>query len=606
MINYYSNNLYILEKNQTFDSFKSVFRLTENERDTKKLVYEITEKEILTRVNGEYFGDWGIIEGNTRKASALTLEDTELFTLDTDSFNSSFGRCMVRAENERKNFILKMLKPLNEINRGKFNTLYKMMFVKFLTKNEVIFIEGDNADLIYIIYDGVFRLSRKSSDKEEGNNELLKSDISKQHTVIKLSKGDLAGLETFDNFPRKIESESETEFIPEDNTQGSVSQTSLSNRINSLQKNSSFFNILTNKPKNKYKYSLVSEDEYNIIFAINPKIFAPDLREKIYKHLKPIIDQKNVILENIVNSYTILKRKMKIVFREEIIHQLIKNGQNFCQNTLNKNMPEIKENFRQCQNINSTGKNNFRGRINLKTKSQLNTSEDRQISVDKSKENTYLPSLPNSSINKFMSPPEKSTKSIVEFSSPFLTEKYKYDSRSEITSEYFNTDGSTRNITQKSQGQSIKKLTVVGRHSKLTKSILNTETFKSKKLSLISDGELNKIITNSSNRLSAPIINTASLEETNKNKNNELNLNQKIKKLKFTTTTNNLIKISISESKNTQKNEKLILNEYVSKSVDMWKKSNLKMDTGNFNMPLITQMKKSELIKRINKINSQY
>jgi hypothetical protein len=512
---------------------------------------------------------------------------------------------MVRAENERKNFVLNMLKPLNELNRGKFNTLYKMMFVKFMTKNEIVFIEGSNAEMIYIIYDGVFRLSKKNMSKEEENDELLKSDISKQHTVIKLSKGDLAGLETFDNFPRKIESESENESLPQiNNTEGSVTQNLFSTPQNQLPKNNSLINVLTKKPKAKYKYSLVSEDEYNVIIAINPKIFGPELREKIFKLLKPIIDQKNVILENIVNSYTVLKRKMKIIFREEIMNQLIKNGKNFYQSTLNKNMPDIKEQIRQSNITNDMSKSHSRGKINLKIYPQLNTSEDRQNSVEKSNENTYLPSLPIHSINKFINSPEKSIKSIVDYSSPFMTDKFKYDSQSHTTSEYFNTEGSTRNLTQKSQVQSLKKLTVFGRQSNLTSSIQNIDTFKLKKVSIISDGELNKIITNSSNRISSSIVNPVATDEGILGKNIDRDFDRRPQPLKYTTT-HNLAKVSMYETKDTKPKEKLILNEFVSKSVDMWKKNQKKIDTGNFNMPLITQMLKSGSLKLKKNLNSQ-
>ncbi len=57
----------------------------------EKVVIEIREMEKLVMTNGQYFGDWGILEKRHRTASAFTLEDTDLFYLDAKAFESSFG-----------------------------------------------------------------------------------------------------------------------------------------------------------------------------------------------------------------------------------------------------------------------------------------------------------------------------------------------------------------------------------------------------------------------------------------------------------------------------------------------------------------------------------
>jgi CRP-like cAMP-binding protein len=49
------------------------------------------ETEILQLTDGNYFGDWGILEKKQRSASAIALEETELFVLDSKTFEITFG-----------------------------------------------------------------------------------------------------------------------------------------------------------------------------------------------------------------------------------------------------------------------------------------------------------------------------------------------------------------------------------------------------------------------------------------------------------------------------------------------------------------------------------
>jgi CRP-like cAMP-binding protein len=40
---------------------------------------------------GQHFGEWGIIENKTRKASAVALEDVDMFLLDKRYFVTTIG-----------------------------------------------------------------------------------------------------------------------------------------------------------------------------------------------------------------------------------------------------------------------------------------------------------------------------------------------------------------------------------------------------------------------------------------------------------------------------------------------------------------------------------
>lgn len=41
--------------------------------------------------DGQYFGEWGVIEDLPRKASAIAVEDTDIFIIDKKTFNNSIG-----------------------------------------------------------------------------------------------------------------------------------------------------------------------------------------------------------------------------------------------------------------------------------------------------------------------------------------------------------------------------------------------------------------------------------------------------------------------------------------------------------------------------------
>ena len=49
------------------------------------------EEELVVFSHGQHFGEWGIIENQPRKASAVALEDVDMFLLDKKHFNLTIG-----------------------------------------------------------------------------------------------------------------------------------------------------------------------------------------------------------------------------------------------------------------------------------------------------------------------------------------------------------------------------------------------------------------------------------------------------------------------------------------------------------------------------------
>lgn len=59
--------------------------------DSLKNLIDYTEHEVLVLTEGQYFGEWGVLERKLRNASAVAAEDSDIFLLDTKSFEQSLG-----------------------------------------------------------------------------------------------------------------------------------------------------------------------------------------------------------------------------------------------------------------------------------------------------------------------------------------------------------------------------------------------------------------------------------------------------------------------------------------------------------------------------------
>jgi CRP-like cAMP-binding protein len=56
------------------------------------------EEEINQLSDGQYFGEYGVIEAQPRVASAYAMEDTHLFVIDRNTFNKSIGVIIILLE----------------------------------------------------------------------------------------------------------------------------------------------------------------------------------------------------------------------------------------------------------------------------------------------------------------------------------------------------------------------------------------------------------------------------------------------------------------------------------------------------------------------------
>ena len=192
-----------------------------------------SQKEIekFTYSDGMCFGEWAALYDKKRTMSAYTVGDCHLFSLEKELFKSILGKHLLRAEDERKEFVYKTFAVFKECIPHKIDEIYKKFFFpKFYRRNDIIYEENEKTDALYVIYmgeadlrididsvkhvslinleertDNIIRYMQKIDyDKyfkkitSEINDENEKKHLRKVNgltTVLKMGKGDIGGIE---------------------------------------------------------------------------------------------------------------------------------------------------------------------------------------------------------------------------------------------------------------------------------------------------------------------------------------------------------------------------------------------------------------------------
>lgn len=75
------------------------------------------EEEKVRLAKGMCFGEWGILYNIQRSASAFTMEDTHLVSIEKEFFKNCFHKNILRAVAEKKVFFVKKLPFLRGSNK---------------------------------------------------------------------------------------------------------------------------------------------------------------------------------------------------------------------------------------------------------------------------------------------------------------------------------------------------------------------------------------------------------------------------------------------------------------------------------------------------------
>jgi CRP-like cAMP-binding protein len=270
----------------------------------------VVQREILKISDGETFGDWGLMRKTTRRASAYAIEDSHLFHISEGSFYLSLCKIMLRAELERKNFICNRILPFEELSRTAFDSLYKSFQPKFVSKNEIVFDEREQAHSLYIILAGSFTLLKAigSSKTELAPTRYI--------PIIKVEKGGVAGIESlFDQF-YKHSLRSDTDY----SCMMVIKTISLENKLRDRLKD--YFKNLYELNEKNYKETMRKRKDFELKvsyrkpivekFEFNEKI----LNEKAINFINDTVNQRKS------PSNTFKNFKIQVLKKDKLISEI--------------------------------------------------------------------------------------------------------------------------------------------------------------------------------------------------------------------------------------------------------------------------------------------
>jgi len=151
------------------------------------------EDEIFVVTDGMCFGEWALIYNIPRTASAFAADDTDLFVMDKECFDLVFNKAIIKADNEKKNFIVKRFPSLK--SAGKVHEILKKIFPLFLDNKKIVYTEHDLADSIFLVYQGECVLTRLYPDKKSKNKDEIIRNKEKLIKFMGIDRGGVAGLE---------------------------------------------------------------------------------------------------------------------------------------------------------------------------------------------------------------------------------------------------------------------------------------------------------------------------------------------------------------------------------------------------------------------------
>lgn len=272
---------YVFKKDDIADNFYCIIR-------GKVSIINGKGEEVVKLQSGDYFGDWGLLDKKKRTASVYALEDLVMFALSPKSFQNTIYRCIKIAELERRDFIEKSFPPLFTIYN--FTEIYKGIIKIMLPKNSVLYNEGDIADNIYLVYEGGLKIRKKTS---------------RPRTIIKIYRGDFAGLETVYNFGSK------------------------------------------NSEPVKYQDTLITIEDFNVIFKFNSQLIEKEFKGEIKNFLMRLLETKTVILKDCMEKHKQMSNNLKLTYREDIMKTIVNEDYKKDIDNVLESMPKTSRNHSQ-------------------------------------------------------------------------------------------------------------------------------------------------------------------------------------------------------------------------------------------------------------------
>ena len=184
-----NDDSFSLENFMSSDGEIPIRKKAMNDNELNSFIDDL-EKEKITANEGMCFGEWGIMYNIPRTASAYCTEDTDVFYLDKEYFDSVLGLKLFKADMKKLNFILSKFPILK--SEYKFRHLLTKITPVFYDKDQIVYTQFDKAEILYLVYQGECGIANFSDAKSKEDIELLKN---KAKILSKMTIGGIAGLE---------------------------------------------------------------------------------------------------------------------------------------------------------------------------------------------------------------------------------------------------------------------------------------------------------------------------------------------------------------------------------------------------------------------------
>ena len=280
------------------------------------------EIESFSLTNGMCFGEWGLLYSIPRTTSIYACEDTDLFYLEKEFFNKILLSKFLKNDSHKINFLIHKF-PIFKKD-FKMRHIFTKIIPLFVNKDNIIYTPFDNAENIYLIYQGEGLLVSLSNSKDREDYIIRKNNL---NIISRLQEGAIAGIE-------------------------------------------SCLDI-----KCKYQYAFIITRDFSTLLKINIK-FISELYKDFNKSLIPLYESQQALYQKIQNT----SEKIKVIEKLKKRFSLSKVVRDFLKKNNKKNYSNDFKHFQKVVKYNKKNDNKDTSIMNIK-KLHFSNSKLREIKL---------------------------------------------------------------------------------------------------------------------------------------------------------------------------------------------------------------------------------